>query len=314
MQQYLQFDSHPTIGHGFEFQETTMQVPCGQYSILSELHKKKVTAAEAITYLALNHASSWNSGMTWYMPGRELARALGPGMSIRYVRSTLDNLIDKDWIVPIPTSNKRKRYRLVHHLCTEEDVPVDPDGKPLKFAVPRGTGGPFERLYAGDISWKACLGWIVLKLNSDWETGETNGCTMLEFAKRCRFRPATAVQSVKELRAAEMLVKLSKPSEKSVFQLYPKPYPQPLKRDAQPNSSNGDNEPEIDPNYWYSSKGKYRRSRETLQVEFRVSRFSRKWKPVPDRDLHKIPEEVMNEFEMSLAANQSILSEDVHYP
>ena len=132
MQQYLQFDSHPTIGHGFEFQETTMQVPCGQYSILSELHKKKVTAAEAITYLALNHASSWNSGMTWYMPGRELARALGPGMSIRYVRSTLDNLIDKDWIVPIPTSNKRKRYRLVHHLCTEEDVPVDSGWKTLE--------------------------------------------------------------------------------------------------------------------------------------------------------------------------------------
>ena len=65
MQYSLQFESHPTIIHGFEFQETTMQVPCGQYSILSELHKKKVTAAEAITYLALNHASSWNSGMTW---------------------------------------------------------------------------------------------------------------------------------------------------------------------------------------------------------------------------------------------------------
>ena len=105
--------------------------------------------------------------------GRALARLLGARMSVRYTRSALDSLKEQGWILSIPMSGNRRRYRLVHHLCDKEDVPVDRDGKPLKFAVPRGDGGPFERLYARDISWKACLVWIVHKLYSDWKTGET---------------------------------------------------------------------------------------------------------------------------------------------
>ena len=234
MQTYLNLevsdDTSPIQLPQFQFQADTMQVPCGQHSILWALGQKEVTAAEAIVYLALNHASSWNSGQTWIMPLRPTVDLIG--ISKRYVEDIIKRMKNR-WITPITTS-RGNRYQLVHHLCDEADVPIDKDGKPLKFAVPRGDGGPFERLYAGDITWKDCLGWIVLKFYSDWKTGETYPCTMLEFAKRCRFRPATAVQSVKNLIAADMLHRLSKPNEKSVFQLYPKPHPQPEKREKQP--------------------------------------------------------------------------------
>lgn len=154
MQTYLNLElseDTPIRVPQFQFQADTMQVPCGEYSILWALEVKQVTAAEAIMYLALNHGSSWNSGITWGMPSKHLARTLGPGMSIRYTRSVLDSLKDKSWILE-RSSGKKKQYRLIHHLCDEEDVPIDRDGKPLKFSVPRGDGGPFERLYAEDIT------------------------------------------------------------------------------------------------------------------------------------------------------------------
>ena len=197
MQTYLNLEvseAGPIRAPQYEFQADTMQVPCGQHSILWALGEKEVTAAEAIVYLALNHGSSWNSGMTWCTPGRYLAGLLGPGMSVRYTRSVLKRLIEKGWIIAIPMSGRRVRYRLVHHLCDAEDVPLDRDGKPLKFAVPRGDGGPFERLFAKDISWKACLVWIVNKLYSDWKTGETYPHTTGSFAKCCRLGNRTNPQ------------------------------------------------------------------------------------------------------------------------
>ena len=204
-----------------QFHETTMQVPCGQYSIFAALRDGEVTAAETIVYLSLNHGSSWNTGRTWYVSHRVLADRIG--MSPRYVRAVLDELQEKGWLIPISMTNKRQRYQLVHHLCDDEEVPVDQFGRPLKFAVPRGMGGPFERLYFGEISWKACLVWIRLKLHSDWKTGETFACTMIELGKLCRMRPKSVCGFVKELSGAEMLKRLSKPCETSVFQLYPKP-------------------------------------------------------------------------------------------
>ena len=325
MQTYLNLevsdDTSPIQLPQFQFQADTMQVPCGQHSILWALGQKEVTAAEAIVYLALNHGSSWNSGMTWCTPSRYLAGLLGPGMSVRYTRSVLKRLIEKGWIIAIRMSGNRRRYRLVHHLCEKEDVPLDRDGKPLKFAVPRGDGGPFERLYAGDITWKDCLGWIVLKFYSDWKTGETYPCTMLEFAKRCRFRPATAVQLVKNLTAVDMLHRLSKPQEKSVFQLYPKPYPGLVTRADPPRfpiANDGVTGVTSDGKFWYSSKGKYRCCRETLKIEFRVNRAGEKWKPVLDCDRQKIPPAVTLEFECHISAKReveaAVFGKDMHYP
>lgn len=277
-----------------------MQVPCGPYSIFAALQNREVTAAEAIVYLSLNHGSSWNTGKAWYVSHRELARRLG--MSTRYVRSIFDKLQEKGWLTPIPMRNKKKRYQLVHHLCDDEDVPVDGYGRPLKFAVPRGMGGPFERLYLSNISWKACLVWILLKLYSDWKTGETFPNTMIELAKLGRMRPQNVCDSVKALVAAEMLERLSEPHEKSVFQLYPKPQPVTKEKKAKPKSY----ELKTDGEHWYSHNRKYRCCRETARIEYR--KRNGKWHSLSDHDLYKMPKAIRRDFDMAVEANRAILA------
>ena len=286
----------------FAFQADTMQVPCGADSMLSALQAGDVTAIEALVYLALNHASTWDSGKTWYISGRELARLLG--ISNWYVRAALKSLQEKGWISTISTSRHGKRYQLVHHRCDPEDAPVDADGKPLKFAVPRGAGGPFERLYAGDISWKACLVWIVYKLNSDWTTGETDPCTMLGLAERCGFAPNTIVALIQKLVDADMLHRLSKRHEKSVFQLYPKPYltevaPKPKREFRKERGITTDGV------HWYSDNRQYRCSRETAEIEKRKK--GGRWAAVLDRDFQNIPRAIRRDFDLAIEANRSVL-------
>ena len=100
---YLPLGDKYPIPH--EFEADTMQVPRGQYSVLSELEKGNLTSAQAIILLVLNHGSTWNSGATWSMSGPYLSKILGAGMSRRYVRDTLANLLDKGWIETIDEDN-----------------------------------------------------------------------------------------------------------------------------------------------------------------------------------------------------------------
>ena len=227
--QQIYFELGGTYPIPYEFEADTMQVPRGQYSVLSELAKGHLTNAEAMIYLCLNHGSTWNSGLTWNLSVRYLSDLLGPGMSKSYVHKTAASLKEKGWIEAIDQDNPSgNRYRLRHHLCDEEDVPVNRDGKPLKFAVPRGTGGPLERCFDGDISWKAALVWIVLKLRSNWKAhedtaGQTESAKLLELSKRCRVKNAGFQKLITELTETGMLVRLTPKSQPAIFQLYPKP-------------------------------------------------------------------------------------------
>lgn len=307
MSKYCGFQLNPDAPRPipkFQFHETTMQVPCAEYSIFYALRKREVTAAEAIVYLSLNHGSSWDTGRAWYVSHRALAARLG--MSPRRVRSILKKLEKKGWIIPIPMTHRRKRYQLVHHLCDDEDVPIDGFGKPLKFAVPRGMGGPFERLYLGDISWKACLVWIIHKLNSNWKTGETYGSTIREFAKSCRLGQSTITASRRELMEAEMLERLSKPHERSVFQLYPKPQPKPTKKKKKKKGKSKAYELTTDGKHWYSHNRKYRCCRETARIEY--LKGNRKWHPLSDHDLYRMPKAIRRDFDMAVEVNRSLLA------
>ena len=213
----------------YEFDADTMMVPRGQSSVLWELRDGNLTAAEALIYLCLNHGSSWNSGATWSMSGPYLSKILGTGMSRSYVVKTLANLSDKGWIETIDEDNPSgNRYRLRHHLCDYEDMPVNRDGKPLKFAVPRGAGGPLERCFDSDISWKAALVWISLKLRSNWKAhadtaGQTESATLLELSKRCRISLPTYQNLITELTHAGMLERLTPKSNQRSFSCIPSP-------------------------------------------------------------------------------------------
>ena len=307
---YLPLGDKYPIPH--EFEADTLPVPRGQFSILSELEKGHVTNAEAMIYLCLNHGSSWNSGATWSMSVRYLSGLLGKGMSRSYVHKTAASLNDKAWIQTIDDDNPSgNRYRLRHHLCASEDVPVDRDGKPLMFAVPRGPGGPLERCFDGDISWKAALAWISLKLRSNWKAledtaGQTEAATLQALSKRCRMKLSGFQNVITEMTQAGMLERLSPKSQKAIFQLYPKPFPKPIQTSEPMRYEKvvGVGKPiKTDGQYWYSHNNQYRCSRETTDIEKRQRGGT--WKQVTEHHKYQeMPKSILNDFERAIEAKR----------
>ena len=302
----------------YEFEADTMQVPRGQYSVLWELRDGNLTAAEAMVYLCLNHGSSWNSGVSWGMSGPYLSKVLGKGMSRSYVVKTLSSLADKGWIQAVDTDNPSGspsgyQYKLRHHLCDYEDVPVDRNDKPLKFAVPRGPGGPIERCMDDDISWKAALAWISLKLQSNWKSyedtaGQTKEAKLLHLSKRVRISLPIYQKLITELTQAGMLERLSPKSKLAIFQLYPKPFPKPVQpRPKIRREWAGAKEIKTDGEYWYSDNNQYRCSRETEEIE-RKQRGGT-WKRVTDYERGQVvPPAILEDFKRAIEAKNLVES------
>ena len=289
----------------YEFDADTMQVPRGQSSVLWELHDGNLTAAQAIVYLFLNHGSTWNSGATWSMSSPYLSKKLG-GMSRRYVRDTLTHLDTKGWIKTIDENNPSGyQYRLRHYLCDYEDVPVDRDDKPLKFAVPRGPGGPIERCMDGDISWKAALAWISLKLKSNWQAhadtaGQTESATLLELSKRIRISLPTYQKLIPELTQAGMLERLTSKTQAAVFQLYPKPFPRPVEPKPKiRNEQVGGKIVKSDGEYMYANNYQYRCHMESGEVQRRQRGGT--WKQVSDyHKYQEMPQAIRRDFDWGI--------------
>ena len=287
----------------FEFEADTMPVPRGQSSVLWELRDGNLTAAEAMIYLCLNHGSTWNSGATWSMSGPYLSKILGAGMSRWYVRKTLANLSDKGWIQTIDADNPSgNRYRIRHHLCEYQKVPVDQDGKPLTFAVPRGPGGPLERCFDGDISWKAALAWTSLKLRSNWKAhedtaGQTEASKLIDLASRIRISLPTYQKLITELTHTGMLERLSNKSQPAIFQLYPKPFPKPL-QPSKPIRQEWVKGKVLktDDYYWYSDNQQYRCP---LEDSFAIEKRHRGgiWKRVSEyHKTQEMPQSILRDF------------------
>ena len=299
----------------YEFEADTMPVPRGQYSVLWELRDGNITAAEAMIYLCLNHGSTWASGATWPLSARYLSDRLGKGMSHPYVIKTLASLNDKGWIETIDDDNPSgNRYRLRHHLCAYKDVPVDQDGKPLTFAVPRGPGGPLERCFEGDISWKAALGWISLKLRSNWKAhedtaGQTEKAKLIDLSKRIRIALRNYQKIIDELTQAGMLERLSPKSQDAIFQLYPKPFPKP-------NAPRPKIRPEwvkgkaikTDGKFWYADNHQYRCP---VDDDWQIERRQRggTWERVSE--YHKaqvMPQSIRSDFERAVEIHCAVKS------
>ena len=307
---YLPFGGQYTIP--YEFEADTMMVPRGQSSVLYELRDGNLTAAEALIYLCLNHGSTWNSGATWSMSGPYLSKILGTGMSRSYVVKTLASLNEKGWIETIDEENPSgNRYRLRHHLCPFEDVPVDKDGKPLKFAVPRGAGGPLERCFDGDISWKAALAWISLKLRSNWKAhadtaGQTESAKLIDLAKRCRIALRNYQNLITELTQAGMLERLTPKSQPAIFQLYPKPFPRPVQSSPEIQQETVLGKViKTDGEYWYAHNWQYRCHRESGEVQRRQRGGT--WKRVSDyHKYQEMPQVILRDFDRAIDAKRVV--------
>ena len=316
-QVFLPIDGVHPIPYPFEVD--TMPVPRGQFSIFWELENGNVTNAEAIVYLTLNHGSTWASGLSWCMSGPYLSKLLGTGMSRRYVRKNLASLADKGWIQTVETSNPAGyRYQIRQHLCDSDQVPVNYDGKPLTFPVPRGSGGPLERCFDGDIPWKAALVWIVLKLRSEWragrdDTGQTARASLLMFSRLCRMKLAGFREMVETLEEKGMLQRVTPKSKRAIFQLYPKPYPRPTRRSSDvseptPTPSKAplefDGEGYFDDTHLYSRNKRYRCKREDGGMEMRKPGG---WKTISD--YHRAQEmnpNIIDYFERTLEKQRQL--------
>lgn len=310
---YLPLGGNYPIPH--EFESDTMPVPRGQSSVLWELRDGNLTAAEAMVILFLHHGSTWASGATWGMSSPYVSKKLGAGMSRRYVRKILASLTTKNWIKTIDTDNPTgNRYQIRHHLCAYNDVPVNEDGKPLTFAVPRGEGGVIERCMEGDISWKAALAWISLKLKSNWKgwestAGQTEQATLLELASRIRISLPTYQKLITELTAAGMLERLTPKSQLAIFQLYPMPFPKPdaPRKTLRPEWVKG-KAIDTDEEYWYSDNKQYRCPMEDYLAVERRQRGGG-WKQVSE--YHKdqqMPRAILIDFERAVTFHVSVKS------
>ena len=297
----------------YEFEADTMPVPRGQSSVLWELRDGNLTAAETMIYLCMNHGSTWASGATWPLSSPYLSKILGTGMSRSYVVKTLAGLNDKGWIQAVDKENPTgTRYRIRHHLCHFKDVPVDEDGKPLTFAVPRAEGGPIERCFEGDISWKAALAWISLKLKSNWKgwentAGQTEQATLLELSKRIRISLPTYQGLITELMQAGMLERLTPKSQTAIFQLYPMPRPKEdaPKKPIRPEWLKG-KAIDTDGDYWYSDNKQYRCPIDDyLTIERRQRRGG--WKQVSEyHKYQEMPQAILVDFERAVLLHCSI--------
>ena len=294
----------PAFKPAFEYQESTVQLPFGEFSILSELKAGRVSPIEAMVTLVLCYRSNWDSGLTWRSSSRKIADLMH--ISQRYVREALERAAK--WIErkTRPKGNVAGTFRVVHHRCEPAMVPMDKDDRPKSFAVPRGKGGIFERLFAGDIDWKAALVWLVLKLHSDWATGVTDPLSMATLAKWTGFSKKTVCDAIRTLRDAGMLERLSKRWERSVFQLYPKPYKNRAARRKVKRKPAKKREMRAEGVWRYSLNELYRLNVETAETEKRAVKGRGKWQPLKDRDRHLMPKVIQAAFSQTLEAVQSL--------
>lgn len=293
----------PIFTPAFEYQESTLQLPFGEFSIFSDLKANRVSPIEAIVTLTLCYRSNWSTGLTWRTSIHKLSELLH--ISDRYVRDALGKATD--WIQrkTAPKGNVAGTFQLTHHKCPPLLVPMDEDNRPLSFAVPRGAGGIFERLFAGDIDWKATLVWLMLKLHSDWRTGVTNKINMKTLAKWVGFGKKTVCDAIKMLGAAGMLERLSEKWECSVFQLYPKPYKnRAARRQAEKPQWR---EMRFDGEWRYSFNERYRLNVLTAEIQTRAVKNRGRWQLVKDSQRHRIPKAIRKAFDQSLEASRAIL-------
>ena len=296
----------PIFKPAFEYQESTLQLPFGEYSIFSDLQANRVSPVEAMVALVLCYRSDWSTGLTWRTSSRELADLIH--ISHRYVRDVLSKATA--WIQRkrFPKGNSAGTFQVTHHLCDPVLVPMDKDERPLSFAVPRGTGGVFERLFAGDIDWKAALVWLMLKLHSDWTTGISDKISMATLAKWVGFGKQTVCDAIKTLRDAGMLKRVSEKWECSVFQLYPKPYQKRAvrrreKRQAEKSESR---EMRVDGEWRYSFNERYRLNVGTAEIQTRQAKNRGHWRPLTDRERHRMPKAIHTAFEQTLEAVRNL--------
>ena len=277
-----------------EVQTSTCQVPCGDYSIFAAMDKtdetERITAAEAVVYLKINEKSNWDTGQSHGISYSKLAKETG--MKRSQVIACVKSLIRLGWLEKkVRDQNMANTYKVIHHQCEPEQVPLDKDGFPLKCATPRGDGSPFALLKDGLINWREFLYWVVMKVYSDWTTGIL-ASTIKQVREWVSFSSTAISKMRKSLARVGLLEKLSKPYEIFVCQLFPKPYKKRRKRRTPKNPKGMRRDKE----FYYSFNGLWRVSHKTGDIQAKIEGPGENWRFAGERELFDTNKHIYKDF------------------
>ena len=288
-----------------ETQKDTMQVPFGIFSMLDALMDGSEKAFDAAIYLCHNAFSHWDWGVSHSLSIRFVGKLFG--VVHQYVQQAHKRLLGKEWIKRLSGKYKISKFELKHHLCDDESVPLDRDGRPSKCAMPRGYGGLFERLLSGDIGWKSLLIWMLLKVHSDFTTGITEPVSIALLCKWTKFGTTTVCDCIKELEAAGMLEKLARrPQEAQTYQLYPKPYVERKKR--KPEQPLTWRNMRAVGSWRHSFNELWRVNVETTDIQYRPEK-NETFRRVSDYEITQaMPKKIRRDFDMAVRAYSELVA------
>lgn len=288
-----------------EIQEDTMQVPFGTFSMLDALMEGTEKAFDAAIYQCYNAFSHWDFGKSHSLSIRQVGTLFR--VSHQYVQQALSRLTNKTWTKRLSGKHKISKFELKHHLCEDESVPLDKDGRPRKCAMPRGFGGLFERLKSGDIGWKSVIIWMLLKIKSDFTTGITDPVSIKQLCKWTRFGTTTVCDCIKELEAAGMLAKLERrPQEAQSYQLYPKPYAERRKR--KPMAERTWRDMRVEGNWRYSFNEEWRVNVKTGDIQYRPDKKKPFRKTSDYEKFQVMPKSVRRDFELVIRFHTDLVA------
>ena len=114
----------PIFKPAFEYQESTLQLPFGEFSIFSDLKANRVSPLEAMVTLTLCYRSNWSTGLTWRTSSRQLSDLIH--LSHRYIRDALGKATAMDSAeARAPKGNTAGTFEIKHHRCDPALVPMD---------------------------------------------------------------------------------------------------------------------------------------------------------------------------------------------
>ena len=292
---------HPNF---VEVQTDTMQVPFGVHSMLNALMEGDEKAFDAAIYQCYNAFSHWDLGLSHSLSIRNVGKLFN--VSHQYVQQAHSRL-RKKWMTRLSGKNKTSKFELKHHLCDEASVPLDRDGRPAKCAMPRGVGGLFYRLAAGDICWKSLLIWMILKVCSDWTTGITKPVSIQQLCDWTGFGRTTVCDCIGKLEWAGMLGKLERrPQEAQTYQLFPKPYPD--RHPRTPETTRAWYNMRAVGDWRYSFNQEWRINVETADVQHRPDR-RKPFRPATNYEEYvKMPKRIRRDFDLVVRFRSTLIA------
>ena len=273
-----------------EIQKSTMQVPCGIYSIF-DLSCHSLSEFARITYLVINEHSNWDTGISHALSYGRLAKLLGVKHKLQVIRAVKE-LIAAGFLKKKGRKNSTGEniYQVVHHNCPPGEVPLDKHGRPQKCAIPNGAGSPLTLLAEGLITWREAMFWIIRKIFSDWTSGTSN-MTVREMNKHIRLSIKSICSIPKRLIEKGLLERLSANFRRTIFKLFPMPYPERRER----AEYKGKRPLALIGNFYYSHNKRWRFHKETLRLMVKEE-GTRKWRDASSTELYRANPAIHRDF------------------